>query len=766
MKGNSPMKSYLFLITAFMLILLASACAPAEIPTATQTPTIVSIPTLAPTPTPIGGGTGQIVFSSYREGESEIFIMSGDGSIVTRLTEDTERVNRPACSPDGKHIAYVRQEGSTNVEIYVMNADGSDPFRLTYNLNTDDTEPDWSPDGSSIAFASTKYNNFDILTINLENFQQTRLTENPGADMSPDWSPDGGRIVFQSDRDGNNEIYAMNADGSGKVNLTNHGANDTDPAWSPDGGLIAFVSDRDGDDDIYVMNADGSDPIRLTDSERMDSHPTWSPDGNLIAFYSNRVGSFEIYVMNADGSNQTSITHHEEFDGFPAWQPRLSTIETVALHPPYTLDREITEWLKENTIEIFYTPLEDIWERIELMGFYDDALVVAAGGATYGSREIFEMRDNVTGNRRTSAFNNWMISMDWNESVILNEFLHTTGSGDSRELLLDLDYWFWRTRGMRNVLNNVQFDNNRFGEYTKNQWLEWRMVSIYGFLNLPPSLPMDHVVEFLQSVDPNTARVADSRYECIRNFEPDWDLYADLPIDNKNRCAEDLQQVYDDLSGHQEEYEEASSSHEIAFALLSAEYVVHLEEQYRIEDPELQNQVETRNAAEGIRWLRERSGSNAKMVLWTSSHVIADLGEEAVSGTPSSVGAYLRDFYGEEMLTVGITFYAGEVNARSYDSGNPVIVQQVHPPPANSFEWIAHQIGIPAFLLDLRGIDLDDPGAAWLDQPLYMHCIGEYYDPASPEDYLCEYHLPTAFDAIIFVDQVTPLRFLPGVISD
>jgi erythromycin esterase-like protein len=69
-------------------------------------------------------------------------------------------------------------------------------------------------------------------------------------------------------------------------------------------------------------------------------------------------------------------------------------------------------------------------------------------------------------------------------------------------------------------------------------------------------------------------------------------------------------------------------------------------------------------------------------------------------------------------------------------------------------------------LLDLRGIDLDDPGAAWLDQPLYMRCIGEYYDPASPEDYLCEYHLPTAFDAIIFVDEVTPTRVCPGASWD
>jgi erythromycin esterase-like protein len=291
-------------------------------------------------------------------------------------------------------------------------------------------------------------------------------------------------------------------------------------------------------------------------------------------------------------------------------------------------------------------------------------------------------------------------------------------------------------------------------------------LSIYGLYNLPPDLPMDHVLEYLQLVDSNAAQDADSRYECLGKFESDWDMYVDLPVDTKSQCAKDLQHVYDDLNSHQEEYKETSSRHDFAFALLSAEFIVHLEEQYRTEEPELQNQLRTRNIAEGIRWLLERSGSDSKMNIWASNHVIADLGDNAALGTPSSVGSYLKDFYGHEMITIGVTFYSGEVNARSYDTGNPVITHQVLPTPSNSFEWIVHHVGMPTFILDLREIDLDDPGAAWLDQPLYMHCIGEYYDPGSPEDYLCEYHLPTAFDAIIYIDQVTPTRLLPGVGSD
>jgi Tol biopolymer transport system component/erythromycin esterase-like protein len=707
----------------------------------------------------MGGGTGRIVFSSYREGESEIFTMDSDGSDVTRLTEDSARVNRPACSLDGKHIAYVRREWSTNLEIYVMNADGSDPFRLTYNLKDNDIEPDWSPDGSSIAFSSSEVSdfdiftidlqNFDIYTINLENFQQTRLTENPGVDRSPDWSPDGNRIVFSSQRDGNTEIFVMNADGSGERNLTNHPANDTHPAWSPNGDLIAFVSDRYGDDNIYVMSDDASKPIRLTDSAGQDTNPAWSPDGELITFQSNRSGNSEIYVMNADGTNQTPITHHEEFDGFPDWQPPVSSLETIAIHAPYTIDPEITEWLKQNAFKVLDSP----FVPNEPQYFFDDARIVLLGTTSFSSHETHDFIAGTTGGLQFTGFKDWVISMDWGEAEILNEFIYGD-INDPRDMLIGLDNWVWSTAEMRGNLRTLRVNNRGL------------MVSIYGIYNLPPNLSMDRVVEFLQSVDPNAGQVAGSRYECFRKFESDWHMYTDLAVEEKDQCAKDLQQVVDDLKGHQEEYKEASSLDEVTFALLSAEFVVHLEEQYRIEDPELQNQLRTRNTAEGIRWLLERSGSNAKMVLWASSHMIADLGHEATSGTPLSVGSYLKDFYGEEMITIGVTFYSGKVNARSYDSGNPVIVHQVHPPPSNSFEWIAHHVGMPTFILDLREIDLDDPGAAWLDQPLYLHCIGEYYDPTSPEDYLCEYHLPTAFDAIVYIDQVTPTQFLPGARSD
>ena len=93
------------------------------------------------------------------------------------------------------------------------------------------------------------------------------------------FSPDGSKIAFYSSRDGNFEIYTMNADGTNPTRLTNNAANDFGPSWSPDGSKIVFNSSRDGNFEIYTMNADGTSPTRLTNSSTFEAAPVFSPDG-------------------------------------------------------------------------------------------------------------------------------------------------------------------------------------------------------------------------------------------------------------------------------------------------------------------------------------------------------------------------------------------------------------------------------------------------------------------------------------------------------
>lgn len=110
---------------------------------------------------------------------------------------------------------------------------GSRVTNLTCNLANDRDVVAWSPDGRKIAFVSYRDGNMEIYVMNADGSGVTRLTNHPGSDAHPAWSPDGRKIAFQSDRDGNSEIYVMNADGSGVTRLTYSPAYDGEPAWSP-----------------------------------------------------------------------------------------------------------------------------------------------------------------------------------------------------------------------------------------------------------------------------------------------------------------------------------------------------------------------------------------------------------------------------------------------------------------------------------------------------------------------------------------------------
>jgi Tol biopolymer transport system component len=275
------------------------------------------------TPDPASAVGGQIAFVSDRDGNAEIHVMDADGSDPRRLTNHTASDDMPAWSPDGSQIAFVSYRDG-NYEIYVMNADGSDPRRLT-NHSAADYTPAWSPDGGRIAFASGRDGNAEIYVANADGSDPRRLTDHSADDWLPDWSPDGRLLAFTSERDGSAQIYVMDASGSDSRRLTAHSADDYGPVWSPDGSRIAFFSDRDGNYEIYVMNADGSEPRRLTNHSADDYAPVWSPDGSRIVFVTFRDGNDEVYMMDADGSDQRNLTKHNAGDYSPDWRPAAAS---------------------------------------------------------------------------------------------------------------------------------------------------------------------------------------------------------------------------------------------------------------------------------------------------------------------------------------------------------------------------------------------------------------------------------------------------------
>lgn len=101
----------------------------------------------------------------------------------------------------------------------------------------------------------------------------------------PDWSPNGSKLAYILERQGNRDIYTMRRDGSNMRRLTNDPAYDNMPSWSPDGDWIVFSSNRDGDEDIYVMYTNGREIRNLTNNSGIrDLAPEWSPTVHVPDF--------------------------------------------------------------------------------------------------------------------------------------------------------------------------------------------------------------------------------------------------------------------------------------------------------------------------------------------------------------------------------------------------------------------------------------------------------------------------------------------------
>ena len=204
-----------------------------------------------------------------------------------------------------------------NWEIYVMDADGGNRENLSSHP-VHDMDPDWSPDGTKIAFISNRNGGeYQIYVMDADGTNQIKLTDGPREKRYPDWSPDGGKIAFTV-RDRINHIEVMDADGDNRAVLERDALT---PSWSPDGGKIAFVSGRDGGGEIYVIGADGQGLERLTDDFLGGHSLSFSPYGRRIASDSTREEFYHIYVMGADGKNRKWLTHNKEHHFHPTWSP-------------------------------------------------------------------------------------------------------------------------------------------------------------------------------------------------------------------------------------------------------------------------------------------------------------------------------------------------------------------------------------------------------------------------------------------------------------
>ena len=275
-----------------------------------------------------GIASTQIAFVSSRTGTKEIWVMDYDGANQHPLTSLKTISLTPRWSPDASRIAFTCfAQGPTGVVspqicMYSVDANKSVSFPRFRGSNS---APAWSPDGSQIMFCSSMLlGNPELFVVDANGSRPKRITFSTAANTSPAWNPKTGQsVVFVSDRGGIPKLYMMNADGTNtsELDLPDKGYL-IDPAWSPNGQMVAFSWRRpDGNFDIYIMEPVGRDIRQITRDSGKNERPSWAPDGRHIVFESTRNGERQIWTMLADGSqaHQLTMSGHNES---PNWSPK------------------------------------------------------------------------------------------------------------------------------------------------------------------------------------------------------------------------------------------------------------------------------------------------------------------------------------------------------------------------------------------------------------------------------------------------------------
>jgi eukaryotic-like serine/threonine-protein kinase len=320
------------------------ASAPIETPTLEPSHTPTPEPSPTATLVPIGGG-GAVVFSSDRgEGPDlqlwRMQISLNESGIplasqIQQLTFDPGDKTQPAWSPDGTRLAYVAPGGRNEsgqdlgLDIWVANADGSNPLNLT-NRRGDDLSPAWSADGQWIAFTYDGRDDgvLQLYLIAADGSGLRRLSIDQ-FEFSPTWTPDMRWMMFVLKAHGHNILYMRTAEDD-YTELTRYDrgevlgrqGNVEHPAVSPDGSYIAYTRLDGSRQEIFIVRfaSRGADMTQLT-AGSIDREPVWSPDSNWIVFTSERDGNPEVYIMDTGGQIQINLSNHAGVDMQPAWQP-------------------------------------------------------------------------------------------------------------------------------------------------------------------------------------------------------------------------------------------------------------------------------------------------------------------------------------------------------------------------------------------------------------------------------------------------------------
>ena len=236
--------------------------------------------------------------------------------------------SHPTWSPDGTQIAYQWYDDTLGrFQIYVMNADGSNPRRISSGTQNA-YAPAWSPDGTRIAYQEyvPAVSHDQIVVVTPTGGSKVRISDGTAENSAPAWSPDSAQIAFQryDTTAGRQQIYLMTRSGANAHRLaeTLSSFNQYSPAWSPDATRVALTLLNGTSQQIWLWPVIPSS-VGAFDGGPADGYPAWSPDGSVLAFTRTASGISSIVTRaTIYGSAAVPVTSPSGPSAtMPAWSP-------------------------------------------------------------------------------------------------------------------------------------------------------------------------------------------------------------------------------------------------------------------------------------------------------------------------------------------------------------------------------------------------------------------------------------------------------------
>jgi Tol biopolymer transport system component/tRNA A-37 threonylcarbamoyl transferase component Bud32 len=216
----------------------------------------------------------------------------------------------PSISSDGKMMAYAAGTES-QMHLYIRQIAGGRTINLTESFPGNHRWPQWSPDGTSIAFQSGEA---IYVVPALGGIPKQLVEPSPGVSVkTPSWSPDGKQIAYVQGRN----IYVCSVDGGEPRKIT-EAFEPYSLSWSPDGSKIAYVSGNSGfifgrpyigniaPSSIWIVSTIKGVPVQMTNNNYLNVSPVWTPDGRNLLFVSNQSGSRDVYQLPLNASSEPS----------------------------------------------------------------------------------------------------------------------------------------------------------------------------------------------------------------------------------------------------------------------------------------------------------------------------------------------------------------------------------------------------------------------------------------------------------------------------